>query len=358
MKRQLALVGDVFRRSGLRGLGQLPAFALDYVREPIAMHSSPLFLQVEPTIHCNLECAFCINPFLPRKRASMSAAQFEQLLEQVPSATKISLVGIGESFMNKDLWAIIRKAKARGVSIGTTSNGTILTDRMLDDLVECGLDWLNFSIDGATKATYERMRPGATFEEMLANIKRIVAAFEGRNPKPVLDIWFLSSAENIHELPDMPDLVHSLGINALNTQGLHYWGSDDWHAKATAANQVDDLVAVLVETKRRAEALGMEFKWFNFPDPTSPRACKWPWKGSYITSDGFVTPCCENGSDPSRINFGNIFERPYAEIWNSPEYQQFRRELQSTTSRPDICVDCPSYHKPIEVSEIRNKRTA
>jgi radical SAM protein with 4Fe4S-binding SPASM domain len=151
-------------------------------------------------------------------------------------------------------------------------------------------------------------------------------------------------------LPDMVDLARSLDIHSLNTQGVHYWGSDEWHGRANEANHVDGLVATLIETKRRAATAGIDFKWHNFSDVSTRRQCKWPWRGAYITSDGFVTPCCENGSDPSRINFGNIFERPFDEIWNSAEYQSFRRELASTTGRPAICIDCPSYHKTVTLT--------
>lgn len=351
-QRRLALVGDVYRRGGLRALWQTAGSLRDFVREPAAVGGLPLFLQIEPTILCNLECAFCINPFLPRARTSLTLEKFQRILEAVPSTAKISLVGIGESFMNKELWSIIRAARARGIQIGTTSNGTILTDRILQEIIESDLDWLNFSIDGATKDTYERMRPGAEFEKVLANIRKVVSALNGRG-RPEFAVWFLSSRENIHELPDMVPLVRSLGIRELNTQGVHYWGHADWHARASDANSIDNLTSVLAETRTRADRAGLRFRWHNLPDPTADRRCKWPWKGAYITADGFVTPCCENGSDPARINFGNVFEQPFAEIWNSNAYQQFRRELQSTTSRPAICVDCPSYHKSITLSSKR-----
>jgi radical SAM protein with 4Fe4S-binding SPASM domain len=337
------------RRDGIAGVARALAAARDYYREPAVMRSAPLFLQIEPTIVCNLECALCINPFLPRARTSLSLESFKRILDEVPGTTKISLVGIGESFMNKELWSIIREARARGIEIGTTSNGTILTDKILQDLVRSDLDWLNFSIDGATKATFEKMRRGAVFEDMLANVRRVVEAVGGR-ARPVIDIWFLSNRENIHELPDMVALVKSLGISKLNTQGVHYWGHPDWHDRVGEANTIDDLTSVLRETRRRAAAAGIEFQWLNFPDPAAARSCKWPWKGSYITADGFVTPCCENGSDPERINFGNIFEQSFADIWNSKQYQTFRLALQSTESRPAICADCPSYHKPITLS--------
>src|SRR5438046_8472007 len=124
---------------------------------------------------------------------------------------------------------------------------------------------------------------------MLANIRRIVTMLDGRS-KPDLAIWFLCNRENIRELPDMVELVRSLGIRSLNTQGVHYWGSDEWHDRANAANRVDRLYPVLLETKHRADAAGIEFNWYNLSDVTAERQCKWPWKGAYITADGFVTP--------------------------------------------------------------------
>lgn len=320
--------------------------ALALVREPSKVGASPIFLQIEPTILCNLECAFCINPSLARARTSLSLERFGEVLAQVPHLARISLVGIGESFMNKDLWSIVRHAKSKGIEIGTTTNGTVLTDRILHEIFDSGLDWLNFSVDGATKATYEKMRPGAVFEEVLDNIRRVAAAASGR-PRPALAVWFLANRENVAELPEMVGLVRELGIVSLNTQGVHYWGHPDWRQRARDANAIDDVRDVLRRVRRLAAEAGVRFQWHNFPDPSQGRGCKWPWKGSYITADGHVTPCCENGSDPSRISFGNVFEQPFEVIWNSDGYQRFRRELRSRDRRPSICADCPSYHRPV-----------
>ena len=344
--RKLGLVKSIFHRFGLRGFAPMARSVSDYYGEPEVVRGFPLFLQIEPTILCNLECTFCINPFLPRTRTSLSLEKFQQILDQVPTVTKISLVGIGESFMNKELWQIVRFAKSKGIEIGTTTNGTILNDKILNEIFDSGVDWLNFSLDGATKGTYEKMRPGAVFEDVLANIRRIVEHGQGRK-KPELAVWFLANRENIAELPMMVPLVKSLGISALNTQGVHYWGHPDWHERAKGANAISDLGEILRQVRSRAQEEGVLFQWVNFPDESASRGCKWPWKGSYITADGYVTPCCENGSDPNRINFGNIFDQPFSEVWNSQAYQRFRRKLRSSDGRPSICVDCPSYHKPI-----------
>lgn len=342
----LNLLKNALRRKPPFGFIGLAKSAVDYYREPAAVSGSPLFLQIEPTILCNLECAYCINPTLSRDRTSLSFEKFKHILSEVPLINKISLVGIGESFMNKDLWKIIRYAKSSGLEIGTTTNATILNARLLDEIFSSGLDWLNFSIDGATKKTYEAMRPGANFEDVIANIHRIVSA-AGKRAKPRLAVWFLSNSNNISELPDMVPLVKELGITELHTQGVHYWGHPDWYQGAQEANNIPSLRDHLKKTRDAADALDVSFQWVNFPDEKAPRSCKWPWKGAYITADGHVTPCCENGSDPKRITFGNIFDKSFSDIWNSHNYRTFRRELREKGTRPAICKDCPSYNKPI-----------
>jgi radical SAM protein with 4Fe4S-binding SPASM domain len=183
---------------------------------------------------------------------------------------------------------------------------------------------------------------------VLENIRR-VAATAGPRRRPALAIWFLATRENVAELPDVVDLVRGLGLSELHTQGVHYWGDPGWQPGARQANAIDDLRDVLIRTREAAARAGVRFQWHNFPQKGAARECRWPWRGAYVTADGYVTPCCENGSNPDRINFGNVLVQSFDEIWTSPAYQQFRRELKSTSGRPSICVDCPSYERNVRL---------
>ena len=97
-----------------------------------------------------------------------------------------------------------------------------------------------------------------------------------------------------------------------------------------------------------AKKEGIDFDYWNIPDKGSRRVCKWPWKACYITVEGYITPCCIHGTNPKVINFGNIFEQGFENIWNCPEYMEFRRRLKSENP-PEICIDCPSYYRKIKV---------
>jgi MoaA/NifB/PqqE/SkfB family radical SAM enzyme len=49
-----------------------------------------------------------------------------------------------------------RHAAQQDVRVGFNTNGTFLTAEVAERLTRLGLDWLHVSVDGATKATYER----------------------------------------------------------------------------------------------------------------------------------------------------------------------------------------------------------
>jgi len=75
------------------------------------------------------------------------------------------------------------------------------------------------------------------------------------------------------------------------------------------------------------------------------KKCDWPWRSLYVTCDGYLTPCCMQGSDPELINFGNMFKSPIKDILNNEKYQQFRNKLRSKKLIPLVCVNCPAYFR-------------
>ena len=52
------------------------------------------------------------------------------------------------------------------------------------------------------------------------------------------------------------------------------------------------------------------------PGTPGPTRCSWPWKGAYISYQGYAMPCCMV-STPDRINFGNMAEQGVEATWNS-----------------------------------------
>ena len=111
--------------------------------EPANVGSRPIFVQIEPTIDCNLRCTTCINPTLKRDTRTLSLSKFKEIIGQLPYVQKISLVGAGEPLLNPELFNIIDYAKSKGLTIGFATNATLINNTIAHRIIDSGLDWLN-----------------------------------------------------------------------------------------------------------------------------------------------------------------------------------------------------------------------
>lgn len=150
--------------------------------------------------------------------------------------------------------------------------------------------------------------------------------------------------ENIRELPDMVRLCSDLGIDRFNFQhDVNFWGKDEWVEKLSKSSLAEgdpEVISIIERAEALAGELGLTFNVFR-GDRYSRKSgvkCRWPWESAYLTADGYVCPCCI-ACDPRIVNFGNIFEKPFAEIWRGNEYAAFRRRIR-TGDLPGFCEKC------------------
>lgn len=347
---KLDIAIQALKQDHAAGLKNLLAAYDNLLKEPLEMSSYPLIIQIEPTLHCNLECGMCVNPLSKRKKRHMALDEFRRIVDSLRFLRKISLVGAGEPLLNPAIFDMTAYAKSKDIHIGFATNGMLLNDSVCRKIVDSRLDWINISVDSANKDRYETIRKGADFGLLSGNMRRLVKA-KGNKSYPEISAWFVIMQDNLSELPDVIKLSRDNGIGKVSAQLEHSWNDDSLKKKIAAAERKDFMVKirdVLKEARRTAFESNVEFEYVNVPDNTAPRACKWPWKSCYITAEGFVTPCCLHGSDPTVINFGNILENDFYAIWNGAGYQDFRRSLVSA-SPPKICAGCTAYHRTLKI---------
>jgi len=346
----IKIATNALKRSGISGLRQLVFSYINLCIEPIRMSSLPVMIQIEPTIHCNLQCLMCVNPISDRKRKHMSLDEFKRIVNSLPALRKLSLVGAGEPLMNPWLFDMIEYAKSKGIAIGFATNGMLLTEEMARRVISSGIDWINISIDSPYKEKYEKIRKGANFDTLLNNI-RCFAAMQGPKPATELSVWFVMMKDNMEELPELIKLAKTLGVNKVSTQLEHSWSDERIKTRLMdrcAGTFSENVKNILKKARAEAEKLNTDFSYVNIPDESRGRACKWPWKSCYITVEGFVTPCCLQGANPKIINFGNIFTDDFKVIWNNAAYSEFRKALKSDKA-PKICAGCTAYFKNIQI---------
>ena len=127
---------------------------------------------------CNLHCSSCRNKvyFADADKKKELYAFSKRVKNELflPYAKKIKVAGLGETFASdiyKDIIFDEELAKKIG-SIGILSNGMLFTKENFERLHSI---WKNInvfiSMDGATKATAEKLRGGVIFEKWQENME-------------------------------------------------------------------------------------------------------------------------------------------------------------------------------------------
>ena len=97
--------------------------------------------------------------------------------------------------------------------------------------------------------------------------------------------------------------------------------------------------------REAAEEAGLELRLPRIGPRVAPAGasnCDWPWRGLYLSYQGYVMPCCMIGT-PDRFSFGCALDAggPLA-VWEGQGYEAFRRQLLNGAP-PEICRSCALY---------------
>ena len=322
----------------------------------------PDALQVEITSACNLRCTMCLVRYRPpvnKLAGAMTPELFGRLVDDLPALRRLTLQGLGEPLLSPYLLDQVRLARSRGIEVGFNSNATLLTRRRADELVAAGLSWLHVSLDGATAATYEGIRDGASFDVVLRNLAGLVAAKRAAgSDDPWIRVVFVAMRRNVAELPELVRVLAGLGVDELRVQNLAHTFSDTDPAgryagirEFTAGEALwtdrdrSGVRAAFAAARREAASHGLDLRLPSLVTSAGPVAgrpgCTWPWDAAYVTSAGVVQPCCMVMGD-DRVALGRLDEQSFSEIWYGEPYREFRRRLAGD-SPPDICTGCALY---------------
>jgi MoaA/NifB/PqqE/SkfB family radical SAM enzyme len=145
----------------------------------------------------------------------LTAAEALIVAQQVAdSGIPYAAFGGGEPLQSSHCWEIFDRLAAAGVGIKLETDGSRIDDAAADRLAALKVQCIQISIDGATAATHERVRPGASFASATAAIAKLVQ--RGLQPQLV----FTPTRINIDEIVSAYELAESLGCSAFVTGPL------------------------------------------------------------------------------------------------------------------------------------------
>jgi len=297
-----------------------------------------VFLPV--TQRCNLKCPMCMRHNPENWDASDAAPEILQsVFEASPFLHSVVTGGTGEVLLYENLQGVIRELRKRmpeDSQVGFNTNGTLMTKHIASRLIDLGVNWLTFSVDGATRPTYERIRIGANFDKVIENIAHTV---EYRNTSGAKKLWLQSNyviqKENVHEIPAFAGLAGSLGLDSVTFSHLRDFKTGEF--SMFGEEVLRPMFEQAAETGKR---YGLKMIFPRIHPLDEPR-CLF-MQAAYLWLSGEVVPCCRmlEGAYPGAIRtFGNVHEKSLLDIWNSTEYREFRHGVLARAF-PDECKGC------------------
>lgn len=157
----------------------------------------PTTVAIEGTSACNAACVMCGHKDMKRARGVMSMELYQRVLEQLQGwpIRSLLLSGFGEPLLDPLLEERISLAKSKGFeNIGLVSNASLLSPEKSAKLISAGLDQMHISLDGASPATYHKLRPGLDYHEVVKNIGHILSL--SHRPQIYIQVVTLSDNEN------------------------------------------------------------------------------------------------------------------------------------------------------------------
>ncbi len=333
---------------------------MEYEQRRIFLRSRPRCLGVVLGNSCNIDCKHCYQSKDGSNllRPPEIAREFRrELMGFYPYISTLRLQG-GEVFALRGFSELIDDV-AQTVDrpvLSISTNATLIDEAWAERLVRTPFSNITVSIDGGTRDTFHRLRQGADFDEVLANVDRIQRwKAKLQSPMPYLDSFFVVMRSNFREIPQYLELMRQHGFISValqtmelsreNTARVPSLEQDELIAEAS---EVRELHAILsdalprfrssfktiqmsgLQTLFETHGLGAQFlsEGENNLYPNSEglasgafELCPNPWTTLFVVENGDVHLCFISEA------IGNLYEEPLPLLWNSPKAMAKRSDM-------------------------------
>jgi len=210
---------------------------------------APLYVAWQITNECNLACLHCIEESGPGKAfhdeldANEVFAVIDQMMDsEVPY---LSFSG-GEPMLHPLFFEMVKRVCDRGGQLKIETNGHYLTPVNCERLGRLGVKAVQVSLDGASAATFGRMRVRGEFDRTIEGVRNL------REAGVPIEVNFSPASFNIHEAGAIVDLAHELGAGSFYSGRTMFTGNavKAWRHLALSDAQYDTFFDVL---RRKAE---------------------------------------------------------------------------------------------------------
>ena len=317
------------------------------------IQSYPTTILLQTVAACNLPCKHCfINNYGEEikdgKKNIMKLEDFNTIVGRIEKAIRKAdylMFSSFEGLLNKHLFEmmdIITDINPR-IQFPFLSNSMLMTEEVILELKKRPISEINISLDGLYKETVEKFKTGVDYNQIINTLLKLKEL--GLIEKTA--VTFVAHKDNIEELPDYVNFIHSLGIKTIYLNNLMSFTGiyKDQYLYSKAGNL--SASKIFEEAIKRVKKNRQQI-WLPNLEPKE-QGCTQP-EMLFINYNGEVVPCdylavstpfeyfgSSKVSKP--VIFGNVLRDDVLEIYKSAQAHQFRK-MHRNSQLPSECDHC------------------
>mgnify|MGYP000172735444 CR=1 FL=1 len=321
---------------------------------------APITIDMALTRACNFACEYCYAMLQENDRKVINRKVIFDFLEDCAGigVKGISLVSDGESSISPVFSDAIRRGHELGLSMAVGTNGFVLTERKLEDILP-HLTYLRINISAGEKERFAEIMGVKEhwFDRVRRNIADMVRIKREQNLDVTIGLQMVLMPEYEDQILPLARLGKELRPDYLVIKhcsdsedgdlGVDYDGYERMYDKLREAEAMSD------------EGYEVAVKWskIDAKGKRSYQRCYGPPFIIQLSGSGLVAPCGMLFNERyKKFHIGNICEERFKDIWASDKYWQVMNYLASPDFNAQVmCGSLCLQHKVNEVLDASQK---
>lgn len=324
----------------------------------------PTVLQLELTKKCNNRCIMCHKGQFGEShvvKTDISDVVLGQVRPVFPYLRCAILFGDGEPMLYRGFWDVVKDIRQASpeVAIEFINNGSLMTRKNVERVLQFGISHIGLSMGGAETATHNYIRRLSDFNKVVANYSALREAKKSLGVKePYIHGLLVAMKSNYVEIPKFVGLCAWLGFIGAEIQQL-FVTHPSVENERVESSEIEQYFAA---AKKIAEKTGISFRHYPLESGANYNvmsvdgklinekdryfrsrweavadsgycACEEPWNTVYVLHDGSVVPCCHWWGSKRDRHFnvcGWLNENTsLLDVWNGHVFELIRARIKS-----------------------------
>lgn len=308
---------------------------------------APITVDLALTRRCTQHCIFCYGQLQSNDERKMTRDVIYRFLDDAAEigVKAISLISDGESTCSPHVYDTILRAKENGLDISLATNGVLLKDDRLEDILPA-LTYIRFNMSAADHERYAYIHGcPAEWRDKVVNTIGESVRIKAKMDLPVtIGLQMVLMPDFGDQVLPLAKLSKELGVDYFI---IKHCSDDELGSLGIDYSKYAALTPLLKEAEARStENYLVKAKWSKIlaggSGARTYSRCYGPVFMPQFSGSGLVAPCgmLFNRRYKKKFHIGNIAETSFREIWKGDRYWEVMDLIASERFDPTTQCGC------------------